>query len=257
LLAIGACVDAFLIEPNWLEITRHEVPIAGLPQQLDGFTLAHISDAHLKHIGTIEEAIARVVQTESVQLVLLTGDMVDSVYMLGVLQDFCCGLRKNGTVVLAALGNWEHWGNVPVLELAKSYSRLGAKLLVNEAALVSDGVRVYATDDSTSGSPKVTPLYDNIKAPTLLVTHSPAFLDSAAFRPGAFSLALSGHTHGGQMRLGPKGVPFRPWGCGRFVGGWYDTPGGRAYVSRGTGMSILPARFTCRPELPIIRLRRA
>jgi uncharacterized protein len=256
-LAVGAGLDAVVVEPNWLEVTRHEVPMVGLPQHLDGFTLVQISDAHLKHIGTVEEAIARVVQAENVQLVLLTGDTVDSVDMLGVLQDFCCALRKNGTVVLASLGNWEHWGNVPVIELAKSYAGLGAKLLMNEAVVVPDGLRVYATDDSTGGSPKVGPLYEDNKAPTLLATHSPAFLDKSAFMPGAFSLALSGHTHGGQMRLGPKGVPFRPWGCGRFVGGWYDTPGGRAYVSRGTGTSALPARFTCRPELPILRLRRA
>ena len=212
-----------------LEVTRHEVPIAGLSQELDGFTIVQISDAHLKHIGTVEEAIARVVQTESVQLVVLTGDIADSASTLGVLQEFCDTLRRKGTVVLAALGNWEHWGGVPLVELGKLYARVGVQLLVNDGVLLPGGIRVYATDDSTGGSPRV----------------------------GTLGLALSGHTHGGQIRLGPKGVPFRPQGCGRFVGGWYDTTGGRAYVSRGTGTSILPARFICRPELPILRLRRA
>jgi predicted MPP superfamily phosphohydrolase len=211
----------------------------------------------LKRLGAVEEAIARVVQSESIQLVVLTGDMVDSLLSLDVLQDFCVALRKRGTVVLAALGNWEHWGSVPLIELSKVYARTGAQLLVNEAVVLPDGIRVYATDDSTGGTPKIGPLYDDSRAPTVLATHSPAFLDTSAFSANAFSLALSGHTHGGQMRLGPKGIPFRPFGCGRFVGSWYDTRGGRAYVSRGTGTSILPARFTCRPELPILRLRRA
>jgi len=256
-LAAGAGLDAFLIEPNWLEVTRHEVPIAGLPQELDGFTIVQISDAHLKRIGAVEEAIVRVVQTESVQLVVLTGDIVDSASTLDVLQAFCDTLRRKGTVVLAALGNWEHWGEVPLVELGKLYSRVGVQLLVNAAVLLPGGIRVYATDDSTGGSPRVGTLYDDSAATTLLVSHSPAFLDTTAFKPKTFGLALSGHTHGGQIRLGPKGVPFRPQGCGRFVGGWYDTTGGRAYVSRGTGTSILPARFICRPELPILRLRRA
>jgi predicted MPP superfamily phosphohydrolase len=50
-------------------------------------------------------------------------------------------------------------------------------------------------------------------------------------------------------------VPFRPPGSGRFVSGWYDVPIGRAYVSRGTGLSVVPARFGCRPELPVFTLR--
>ena len=69
------------------------------------------------------------------------------------------------------------------------------------------------------------------------------------------ALNLAGHTHGGQVRFGAGLVPFVPPGSGRFVSGWYDTPAGRAYVSRGTGTSILPVRFTCRPELPVFRLR--
>jgi predicted MPP superfamily phosphohydrolase len=255
-IAVGAGLDAFALEPNWLDVTRHDVPVDGLPQRLDGFTIAQISDAHLKRLGTVEETIARVLQSESLQLIVLTGDMVDSALSLDVLQEFGAALRKSGTTVVAALGNWEHWGSVPLTELAKVYARTGARLLVNEAAVLPDGIRVYATDDSTGGTPKVGPLYDDGRALTVLTTHSPALLDTA-FSPNAFSLALSGHTHGGQMRLGPNGIPFRPFGCGRFVGGWYDTRGGRAYVSRGTGTSILPARFTCRPELPILRLRRA
>lgn len=256
LLALGVGVDALVIEPNWLDVSRHEVPIAGLPQRLDGFTIAQVSDAHLKELGTVEEAILRVVRAESIQLILLTGDIVESVFRLGLLQEFCMALRKSGTAVLATLGNWEHWGRLPLVELSKAYTRTGAKLLVNEGVVLPDGMRVYATDDATGGMPRLGPLYDD-GTPTILATHSPALLDSTAFKPGAFDLALSGHTHGGQLRIGPNAVPFRPSGCGRFVGGWYHTPGGRAYVSRGTGTSILPARFTCRPELPIFRLRQA
>jgi hypothetical protein len=68
---------------------------------------------------------------------------------------------------------------------------------------------------------------------------------------------LAGHAHGGQIRLGSSLVPFLPPGSGRFVSGWYHLPMGAVYVSRGTGTSIVPARFACRPELPIYRLREA
>jgi predicted MPP superfamily phosphohydrolase len=81
--------------------------------------------------------------------------------------------------------------------------------------------------------------------------HSPVFFEEAA---GSCELALSGHTHGGQVRLPPLGPLWLPPMCGRYVEGWYDLNGSRMYVSRGIGTSILPIRFMCRPELAIITL---
>lgn len=254
-VAIGVALDSLLIEPRWLDVSHHDVAISGLPKNLDGFTIAQITDAHLTQIGAVEESIYRATREAEIQLVVLSGDMIDAPTWLESLKGFCSGLRKAGTTIVAALGNWEHWGKVPVAELAEVYGDLDIKLLVNEGVVASGGLRVFATDDATGGVPRVQRLYDDRSSATVMVTHSPAFLDSGSLLPNSFTLALSGHTHGGQMRLGPRAVPFLPQGCGRFLAGWYDTRGGRAYVSRGTGTSILPARFTCRPELPIFRLR--
>lgn len=254
-VAVGVALDAFLIEPRWLDVTFHEVPVVGLPRDYDGFTVAQITDAHLTQVGAIEESICRTLRQNEVQLVVLSGDMIDAPLWLDSLKEFCAGLRKSGTAIVAALGNWEHWGKVPFAELAEAYADLGITLLVNEGITVEGGIRVFVTDDATGGTPSVRKLYDDRAPATLLVTHSPAFLDSNSLMPGAFSLALAGHTHGGQIRLGPRAVPFLPQGCGRFLAGWYDTRGGRAHVSRGTGTGIVPARFTCRPEQSIFRLR--
>ena len=256
-IAVGVALDAFLIEPRWLDVNYHDVTVPGLPKDLEGFAIAQVTDAHLTQVGAIEEAIYRTLRKDDIQLVVLSGDMIDSALWLDSLRGFCSGLRKRGTAIVAALGNWEHWGKVPVADLADLYGDLGIKLLVNDGIGLAGGLRVFATDDATGGTPRVRKLYDDRASATLLVTHSPAILDSSALLPGAFSLALAGHTHGGQLRLGPGAVPFLPQGCGRFLAGWYDTRGGRAYVSRGTGTSIMPARFTCRPELPIFRLRQA
>ena len=67
------------------------------------------------------------------------------------------------------------------------------------------------------------------------------------------ALLLSGHTHGGQIRL--PGVPaFTPPGSGRYVAGWYLDPPAPLYVSRGIGTADIRARFRCPPELPVFRL---
>ncbi len=67
-------------------------------------------------------------------------------------------------------------------------------------------------------------------------------------------LVLSGHTHGGQVRLPFLGAPWCPPGSGRFEAGWYDVRGGRLYVSRGVGTAVVPVRLLCRPEVTIFSL---
>jgi predicted MPP superfamily phosphohydrolase len=174
---------------------------------------------------------------------------------LHVLADLLRELRGTKANVVASLGNWEHWGKIAREDLRKTYRDAGATLLVNESLALADGVQVFATDDSTSGRPEFKMGAQRPGQPQILRTHSPELLDRCPTDAAPMAVSLSGHTHGGQVRLGSRFVPFLPQGSGRFVAGWYRTAAGRAYVSRGTGTSILPIRFTCRPELPVFRLR--
>lgn len=254
LVAAGVPAYALGVEPRWLEVLELDLPVAGLPGTLDGYRIAQVTDAHLKELGGVEEGILKAVERLDPQLVVLTGDIVDSVSRLPVLADFCAELARGGRKVVATLGNWEHWGDVPLVELAGTYARSGAELLVNDAR-TSEGVGIVATDDALGGMVR---LKDALRrreraGASLLLTHSPEWLDRVPSAAGRFDLALAGHTHGGQVRLGPLAA--LPPGSGRFVAGWYEVPTGRAYVSRGTGLSVLPARFTCRPELPVFTLR--
>jgi predicted MPP superfamily phosphohydrolase len=254
-LAGAAAVDAFGIEPQWLEVTVHDVPIAGLAHSLEGFTIAHFTDMHLGGIGRTEEKILATLKAHRANAVVLTGDAIDSAKHFTALGDLCDAVRSLGMPLLATLGNWENWGHIDSSELHRVYARTGARLVVNDSASI-DGVPFYATDDGYSGKPRWNaPAAAATTAPRLLLTHSPAILDHFPSGLPAFDFALSGHTHGGQVRAGTL-APVLPPGSGRFVAGHYDTPAGPAYVSRGTGMSILPVRFCCRPELPIFRLVR-
>jgi hypothetical protein len=123
---------------------------------------------------------------------------------------------------------------------------------VNETVRVA-GLGLTVTDDQLAGYVRWDRALADLKdGPRLLVTHSPALLDRPPPSAPRFDLAIAGHTHGGQIRVGSF-APALPPGSGRFVAGRYDTPFGPAYVSRGTGTSIVPARFCCRPELPVFR----
>lgn len=255
-LAGGVVVDACGVEPRWLDVTLHEHRVTGLPYSMDGFTIAQVTDAHLKELGLVERAVHEALGAHDVQLLALTGDLIDTPEKLVLLREFCGSVTRTGMALLATLGNWEHWAKVTREDLINAYSSTGARLLVNEAVTL-EGLQIVATDDSTAGQVRLNHLGPDRGKPRLLLTHSPELFDRLPNALGPIALGVAGHTHGGQVRFGSSVVPFVPGGSGRFVAGWYETPVGPAYVSRGTGTSIAPVRFTCRPELPIFRLRRA
>ena len=249
-------LDAFGLEPRWLDVTRHDVPVAGLPGALEGLTIVQLTDVHLSSLGSLHESIFETVRRIDPQIVVLTGDMVDHGSSAPVLEAFCRGIAAPGRVLLATLGNWEHWGGVPLEVIQEAYVKSGTRLLVNEHC-VAAGVVVAGTDDYCSNNHDVHRTLDGLPAgeARLLLSHAPGLLD--VMPPGAprFDLALSGHTHGGQVSFFGHAIVLPP-GCGRFVAGAYETPAGPAYVSRGIGTSDLNVRVMCRPELPIFRLVR-
>jgi uncharacterized protein len=261
---LGACgagtaalcgLDAFGLEPGWLEVTEHQVPIGGLPAGLEGLTVAQITDAHLTGFGRVERSIVEALRARPASIVAFTGDIVDSEAGLPVLDRLASELAATHAKLVAILGNWEHWSRISLAELGARYAALGVELLVNSSATM-EGISIAGTDDGLAGNVDWSrTLRDRTDGPKLLLTHGPDLLDRAPEGAPRFDLALSGHTHGGQARLGPF-APLVPPGSGRFVAGHYQTRLGPAFVSRGTGTSILPARFLCRPELPLFRLVR-
>lgn len=253
--AAGAALDVFVIEPAWLEVVEKDVPLPKLPPQLNGFRIAHLSDLHLHTLGRIHDAVFAAIRRAQPDLIVITGDSIEDSAALPVLTEFCRELATSGRDVVATVGNWEHWGHIDMATLAQAYSRGGATLLGNESRRLTSGIDVTATDDHCSG-------YDDVKAALrnapanamrLLLTHAPGIFDKLPPEVPAFALGLAGHTHGGQVRA--LGAPlWAPPGSGRFRSGMYETDKGPIYVSRGIGTSVVSARFTCRPELPIFRL---
>ncbi len=263
LLRLGACcaaglagLDAALIEPRWLEVTERDIPVPGLPASLRGLVIAQLSDLHLSSLGALHDRVAAEIRARDPALCVITGDAVEAKAALAPLQELCRSLAAPGREVLATIGNWEHWGEVPIADLRAAYARTGARLLANESMALPSGLAVTATDDACSGHADVgTALRDPARgAARLFLTHAPGLFDELP--PGAprFDLGLAGHTHGGQVTILGAATLWVPPGSGRFRAGAYDTAHGPVYVSRGVGTSVLPVRFTCRPELPFFRL---
>ena len=90
-------------------------------------------------------------------------------------------------------------------------------------------------------------------APVVLISHNPdAALDAAS---RGVALTLSGHTHGGQVRIPGRPLLVR-MSRFRLDDGRYEHDGGHIVVSRGLGVSGIPIRFACPPEAVLVTLRR-
>jgi uncharacterized protein len=262
---------AFIVEPELLTITRHQIGAAqiGAPRQ----RVVQLTDLHLHEIGTHEERVASAVAAQRPDLIVFTGDSIDDGAHIGVLGDFLDMLDPR-TRKFAVVGNREHSGGVDLRGLERAYAKRGCELLINDVAdLQVEGRRVLITglDDLMGGTPDpARALVGSEPTPNhLLLAHCPAQRDAirwervspaatagivdgpevdlAPYRP---QWMLSGHTHGGQ--ISPFGLaPFRPRGSGRYVNGWYRDAVPALYVSRGIGTSVIHARYHAVPEVPV------
>ncbi len=257
-LALGGGVlyYARYIEPQWIEETRHQVICPdwkGRPVRL-----ALLSDLHAKSgDGDYMDAIVRKTLAARPDAILLLGDYMNEP-RLGdtmapeTLAHHLAPLVQSGIPCLAVLGNHDYnQGESRVQNMLRS---IGVRMMeggqyelnADGHTLFIFGMRCLCHFDSPGTVATPPP-----GVASVLMTHSPA---GARFAPAGTSLAVSGHTHGGQVCL-PGGKPIiKP---DRRVT-WQEMKGShhngrtQVYVTRGLGTSELPLRLFCRPELTVV-----
>jgi len=236
-----------------------EVPLANLPQKLEGFTIAQISDIHVGQTikrNFVEAIVDRVNRLEA-DMIAITGDVADgSVPELAHHTEPLARLAsRHGTYFVT--GNHEYYSGAN--EWIRELERLGAKVLMNEhvvldhdgAVLTVAGVTDWSAhhfDPSHQSDPHAAAKGAPEHAPKVLLAHQPR---SAPFAEAAgYQLQLSGHTHGGQ---------FWPWNLfvglqQPFIAGLHRLGRMWVYTSRGTGYWGPPMRFGIPSEITLIRL---
>lgn len=244
----GACLAyGFFIEPSWVEVTHHRVEVSGLDKELK---VAHLTDLHLREWGRRERTLLRLLDEEKPDLIVITGDTSSPGTADEVRYEVLSRLRAP-LGVYAIRGNWEHWS--PMEDEAALYRRAGIEWLNNRGLKLSAQLWLVGLDDALAGAPDPAMAFAAVPpgAPCVTLLHSPSYLAEVA---GRCSVALAGHTHGGQVRLPGLGPLWLPTGSNGYEAGWYEREGTKMYVSRGIGNSVLDIRFRCRPELAIILL---
>lgn len=245
------------LETEWLKVVKIRIPIRKLPAPLEGFRIVLLSDFHLYPHTTIA-FIREVVETSNSlrpDLVVLTGDYVlrraDSIFELApVLANLNA---RHG--VFSVLGNHDHWKGVEVVR--QGLAEHGLPLLENQGlTLVHSGASFYlaGVDDGWSGRPDLPAVLASCPGdlPVVLLAHEPDLADRFC-RDERISLQLSGHSHGGQVRLPGLGSPFLPPYGRKYDRGLYRVNQSWLYTNVGVGVTV-PIRLNCRPELTEITL---
>jgi predicted MPP superfamily phosphohydrolase len=259
--ALGAY--AFLVEPQWLQTTRTRIHLRHLPAELEGLRIALLTDLHVgggTPVALVRRACALAMQ-EAPHLIALTGDFAadDADGFSDVLRALS-GLH-------APLGVYAVPGNHDYIVGIDAWHRqvggaAGITDLTNRAVVKEvDGARlcIAGVDDFSKGTPRL----DALPPPdqrdfTVLLAHDPDQAERSRRGYDQLDLVLSGHTHGGQVRLPWIGALQNP--AQRedlYEEGLRRRPWTQVYVSRGVGTVHLPVRFLCRPEVAILELTRA
>jgi predicted MPP superfamily phosphohydrolase len=273
LIAMGLATLAYghFVEPGWLRVRTRIVRIPGWPESSDGLRILQLSDLHVGRANHLLVRFMRRAAAIPADVVVITGDFVDRPEHVGQLADVLAPLMSGGRPVVGILGNHDRYVyrqlHIPhgiadpfdADTLIKAIREAGLRLLIDEATDIATacGPVTIAGVDITSHTDAgvATALAGADLERTILLAHSPDARFAAA-RAGV-RLLLAGHTHGGQVRLGPwitlttsTRHPLKP------PSGMHTLEGLQMHVSPGLGTTMLRLRLFSRPEATVIEIRR-
>ena len=260
LLAVSA-TSAYsrLIEPYSYWISETDIFIRNLPQRFEGFRITQLTDIHHSRILGIEEVrrVVTLAQQTNPDMFVLTGDYSTSYRRyIEPCAEALSGLSAPEGV-WAVLGNHDHYTDPELTSRALQRHRIA--VLNNTHTTLQrgpDALQLSGIDDWTWNAVDWPRAFYGLKSnvPTILLSHQPTVLDFEQTRN--VSLIVSGHTHGGQVKLPLLGAPARfATNDLKYARGLFRRGDTQLYVSNGTGVIGLPVRFGVRPEITVLRLR--
>ena len=252
LSALAAFTYGAAVERHLLTYERLTIRLPNLGSGLVGKRIVQISDLHLRPVTEPEmiEKTVRAVNAMSPDIIVITGDFItergDSAEELGEI----LSRLKAPHGVYGVLGNHDCWHR-PALVL-DAMQKAGIDMMVNRGRSVTmDGSPLWigGTDSVWAGRPDLTrALPSDQDMPTLLMVHEPDYVDAVA-KTGRHLLQVSGHSHGGQVRVPFVGAPVTvSWGK-KYVRGYHRISNVQLYVNRGIGCTGKGVRFACPPEI--------
>ena len=268
----GLGADGLIIEPNHPQLIRVDVSLTRLPAAFDGFTIVQLSDFHYDdHFSVIPlRKSIEIANTLHPDIIVLTGDFVTVPLFTKYFENAKRAARsaepcalllselRSKASVFAVLGN--HDVTSDHVWITEIIERQGIPVLRNSSVPIDrNGARIWLAgiDDVLEGKPdlaatlRLTPANELV----ILLSHEPDFANVVSHYP--IDLQLSGHSHGGQIRLPLIGAPWLPALGREYPRGLYHVGRLTLYTNIGLGTIRIPVRLNCPPEITLLTLRRA
>jgi uncharacterized protein len=261
-------VDSTLIEPNRPRLIRKEIALRRWPSQLNGFTIALLSDFHYDPYFSVHPIRSAVEVVNGVQpdLIALTGDFV-SVPLVGNSAKGASDAEPCAQLLgklRAPQGVWSVLGNHDVFSdaarVTDALDAVGIPMLSNKSvAIEKDGARFWlgGVADVLGGRADLPGTLRGIPSAeaVVLMAHEPDYADYVAGYP--VDLQLSGHTHGGQVRFPFMRPLYLPALAKKYVWGLFKIRDLTLYTNAGIGTVEIPVRWNCPPEITFITVRKS
>jgi len=247
-----------LVERYLIGINTYRIPVPRLPPAFEGLRIVHLTDLHLDALtplSWLEQLLARATRLQG-DLIALTGDYVHARSTAAPVDQIWPSIARLRAPlgVFNVLGNHDHWANArrslewleasgqSVRHRARPIERGGDRLWIAGAGdLWEDASGI---DGALADAPE--------SDCRIVLAHNPDTADLP--REARVDLMISGHTHGGQVRLPGGHAPVLPVRNKRYSSGLVEGGKTRIFISRGIGWAILPIRLNCRPEIAVLEL---
>ena len=276
-LGAVAAVDGFLIEPHAPVVDEISIHLRRLPEAFHGFRIVVMGDMHFgPYVGKpLVERAVRLALSLKPDLTILTGDFVSHPLAMPngpegahhaepcaeVLQQMTGTLTGTlpgalpGPRVVSILGNHDHWNGPEIV--ADALDSHGLNVLRNQSMpLERDGQRIWivGVDDVYEHANDLNKALQGVPSSetTIVAVHEPDFADRTAKHP--VDLQVSGHSHGGQVRIPGYGAPILPHLGRKYPFGLNRVRDLQVYTNRGIGVVFPPVRLNCPPEVTLITL---
>ncbi len=268
-LAAGFTVYSSLVARHEMSVSTPTLRIRDLPPAFVGYRILQISDFHLDEYTEpfFLEQVVKHVNRLAPDLVLLTGDYITRGSLSALVSRHAAYRCAEILATIRCpqkfciLGNHDVAVNAPMVIRALQHH--GLPVLQNRFETLSlrgDHLHIAGTADPVTDIPDLNAAVPaQPVGPVLLMVHAPDFVDSVVVHPRGplVDLMLSGHTHGGQIRLPLLGALVLPALGQKYVEGHFRFGNLQLYVNRGLGTVGLPARWNCPPEITLFTLQPA
>lgn len=269
LIVAVICMTFFYFQNNLIETNMYTLKMKNLPKKFDNFKIIHISDLHSKEFGKGNKVLLDKIAKEKPSLILITGDIIDRRNYNEETSVYFAKKCVNIAPVYFSTGNHEMWsGRFQGLE--EKMKSVGVNVLRNESGeikICNESVYILGIDDPAVYRTKeegevlirsIKKSLENVPEGSfkILLSHRPERID--IYENLNIDLILSGHAHGGQIRLPYIGGILAP-GQGffpKYEEGVHNIGNTKIEISRGLGNSSFPLRVFNRPELVVINLKR-